>query len=722
MSEKWWEAFPLAPTSAPQAPAGDKWYEAFPEITSTLSPIVDDPQRAAGAATIANASMFPNLRDRIPIYAKALGIPPSDFAMMEGQIVYRDPKNPNGYVRVEPSVSGATGPVDALKRVGLYAAGAVGPAIPAAASIAAGVATRGNIPSIAAAGAAGGLGDVARQAVGQWINGGNPTDIDLVNAAGQAGLGALGQGLSVAGRAMFDRVPAGLGAADRAWMREPANVANARANAELLRRQGITALHGPITNRGSLLHADRQLMRNAETADPMREVVRRVNTQEVPAAAQRTAGGIYPDEGLDVTARNFREAAKGVIESPRHEVNLASREAYAAAQATPDQWGPVFERILKNDEMKGLYRAAAVRAERDVTMGTPGAVSLPPLDKIGTRPAPAPPPSGVSGPLGAPPSPAAGPVTPPFEAWQYMRRELDARAAAAREARDFNTERQMVGLSKMLDDALRDVNPSYATAQTINRPGQQITARMNEGVLGGVAKTNPDAPSSEVLGKMFNASRVPPTAIAESRQAFINAGQVDAWDSAFAAYVRDVADKAGKTLASGDTGNVAGKIYTELFGDAKRREAAAAALGGRNTLAFKQFAETMEALNITSRIPAMGSQTATDIGQVGAVASPTARATATALRALNPRSWWNALGTAADWVEGQSAGKAAQRTAAGYLAGPTANGALLSGVRVMSPTTYGLLTGGTRGGVSFLPGLLAPQGDWQEYQWQSPAR
>jgi hypothetical protein len=692
----WWDSAPVV-SATPAAPQGN-WWDAAPvvqDLAKELGGIVDDPARAAPATTIANASLFPNVQDRIPVYAKALGIPPDKFALSEGQIVYQDPKNPNQYIRVEPSVAGATGPMDALRRVGLYAAGSVGPAIPAVASMAAGIGTRGNLASIAAAGGAGGVADMGRQALGQFINGGNPTDIDYLNSAGQAALGAGGQAVGVGLRSAFERAPVGLASADRAWMRDPANVAAARANADLLRREGITGMQGAVTNRGSLIAADRQMMRNAGTADPMREAVRRINTEEVPEAISRAAGRVYRDEGVDQAARTFRDAATSVIESPRQETNIAARGAFRAAQAEPDQWNAAMRRVLLNDEMQGLYRAAAVRAERDVTLKTPGAVRFPPLEQVNAR------------------------NSPPFQAWQYMRQELDARAAAAHTARDFNTERQMRGLSGMLDNAIRDVNPAYVQAQTISAPGQQITARLNQGTVGSVAKAGDDAPATEILGKAFDPARTSPAAIAESRQAFVNAGQVDAWDSAFSAHVRSVADKAQRTLASGETGNVAGKIHAELFGTDAKRRAAAAALGGENTPAYREFAETMRAMDIASRVPAMGSQTATDLGQTGAVASPTARAVAAPFRLLSPGTYANLGNRAADAIEGGSASRAAARTAAGYAAGPSANGLLLEGVRIMNPAVAGLLSGGSRGGVGLLPGLLGvggPPADWQPYQ------
>lgn len=682
----WWDAAPVV-SAAPASTPGN-WWDAAPvvqDLAKEMGGIVDDPGRAAPAATIANASLFPNVQDRIPVYAKALGIAPDKFALSEGQIVYQDPQNPNQYIRVEPSVAGATGPMDALKRAGLYAAGSVGPAIPAVASMAAGIGTRGNLASIAAAGGAGGVADMGRQALGQAINGGNPADIDYLNSAGQAALGAGGQAVGVGLRSLFERVPAGLASADRDWMRSPANVAGARANADLLRREGITGMNGAVTNRGSLIAADRQMMRNAGTADPMREAVRRINTEEVPAAIDRAAGRIAPNRGIDQSARGLQEAAAPVIEAPRNAANAAATPFYRQAEKGAQAWTPELAQLA--DQSPAVQSA---------------------LKRSGVT---------YQNLYGKPP-----PDVPDFRLWDLAKKQLDADYEAAGSAvlpADRASRGGIDAARKRLVGALDDLYPPYATGKAVAQPGMKASSRLREGVLGDLERVGPDVPAPQVLGKMFDPARTSAAAIDESRQAFQAAGQVAQFEEAFSAYVRSVADKAQRTLANGETGNVAGKIHAELFSTDAKKRAVAAALGGDNTPAYRQFAETMRAMDIASRVPAMGSQTATDLGQTGAVASPTARAIAAPFRLLSPGTWTNLGNRAADAIEGGSASRSATRTAAGYAAGPSANGMLLEGVRIMNPAVAGLLSGGSRGGAGLLPGLLgvgAPPADWQPYQ------
>jgi hypothetical protein len=647
---------------------------------------MDDRARAAPARTIANASLFPNLKDRIPVFAKAMGIPAERFAIADGDIVYSDERNPNLFYRVEPSVVGAKGPADALGRVGSYMAGSVGPAIPAVAGMAAGLATSrmGAPGSVTAATAASGAGDVFRQSLGQAINAGDPTNIDWLNVAGQAALGGIGQAAGRGLEALYNRAPAGLAAADKQWFRDPANVAQARANAALLQREGITAMQGPVTNRGSLLHADRQMMRNANTADPMREAVRRINMDEVPAAAERAASRIAPNQGVDQTARAVREAAEPVIEAPRAAGNAAATPFYRQAESGAQTWTPELAQIADAPAFKSALREASQTY----------------ANKFG-KPAP---------------------DVPNFQLLDLVKKQLDAEYDAAGSAVMPAARASRSGIDdvrKRLVSAMEDLYPTYAQGKAVAQPGMQASARLREGVLGDVANVGPDAPAPTVLGKLFDPGRTSPAAIAESRAAFAAAGRGAQFEEAFAAYVRNVADQAQRTLASGDTGNVAGKIYAELFSTETKRNAVAAALGGRNTPAYQQFAETMRAMEIASRIPAMGSQTATDVGQIGAVASPAARTVAAPLRLLSPSTWANWGNRLADAIETRSASNAALRTATNYAAGPAMNGAMMESIRIMNPAMAGLLTAGARGGVGVLSGLLpgAPnETGWQPYQ------
>lgn len=685
---------PMARTQAAPSPAllsDEDVFGPMPSGPREVSPVIagiqDDRSKAAPARVIANASLFPNLKDRIPVFAKAMNIPPERFAIADGDIVYADEKNPNVFYRVEPSVIGARSPADALGRVGSYVAGSVGPAIPAAAGIGAGIATSAmSAPvSIAAATAASGAGDAARQALGRFINGGDPTQIDWENVAGQAALGGIGQGVGRGIEALYNRAPAGMAAADKAWFRNPANVAQARANADLLRREGITAMQGPITNRGSLIHADRQMMRNANTADPMRETVRRINLDEVPTAAEGAASRIAPNRGVDVTARTVQEAAEPVIEAPRVAGNAAATPFYRQAEAGAQAWTPELAQLADNyPAVQSALKRAGVTYQN-----------------LYGKPAPS---------------------VPDFRMWDLAKKQLDADFDAAGSAVLPAERAARAGIDtarKRLVSALDDLYPTYATGKAVAQPGMQASARLREGVLGDVAKVGPDKPAGTVLGKLFDPGRTSPAAIAETRQAFEAAGKLGQFEEGFAAYVRSVADTAQKALANGDTGNVAGKIHAELFSTEAKRNAVAAALGGRNTPAYQQFAETMRAFEIASRIPVMGSPTATDAGQIGAVASPAARTVAAPLRLLSPSTWANWGNRLADAIETRSASNAALRTATNYAAGPNMNGAMMEGIRIMNPALAGLLTAGARGGAGLLAGMLpgAPsETGWQPYQ------
>jgi hypothetical protein len=400
---------------------------------------------------------------------------------------------------------------------------------------------------------------------------------------------------------------------------------------------------------------------------------------------ERAASRIAPNRGIDQSARVLQEAAEPVIEAPRNAANAAASPFYRQAEKGAQAWTPELAQLADNYPavQSALKRASVTYQNR----------------------------------FGKPP-----PDVPDFRLWDLVKKQLDADYEAAGSAvlpADRASRGGIDTARKSLVSALDDLYPPYAQGKAVAQPGMQASARLREGVLGGLERTGPDVPAPQVLGKMFDPARTAPAAIAESRQAFQAAGRGAQFEEAFSAYVRSVADKAQRTLASGETGNVAGKIHAELFSTDAKRRAAAAALGGENTPAYREFAETMRAMEIASRVPAMGSQTATDLGQTGAVASPSARALAAPFRLLSPGTWTNLGNRAADAIEGGSASRAAARTAAGYASGPSANGMLLEGVRIMNPAVAGLLSGGSRGGVGLLPGMLGiggPPADWQPYQ------
>lgn len=164
---------------------------------------LDDTAHAAGAATIAHASLETKPDLAIRDYAAAFKQPVEDFGIIGGHIVRKVPET-GEYARVEPSVRGATGPLDAAKRAFDWVAGGAGPAIPAvasgaAATLAAIVAApetfgAGSIPAaMAASGVAGAGAETVRQKFANALRpeGAAETPLDLENIGMEGGASAL---------------------------------------------------------------------------------------------------------------------------------------------------------------------------------------------------------------------------------------------------------------------------------------------------------------------------------------------------------------------------------------------------------------------------------------------------------------------------------------------------------------------------------------------------
>lgn len=162
---------------------------------------LDDTEHSASAGTIARASLAADPLVQIKRYAEAFKQPVSDFGIVGEHIVRKVPGT-DKYARVEPSVRGATGPIDAAERAFDWVASGVGPSYPMvgqgigmALGAAAGLETGpGAIVPAMAGGAAGGvIGDTARQKLDAWLAPkGEEAPFDYKQAAHEGEFGAAG--------------------------------------------------------------------------------------------------------------------------------------------------------------------------------------------------------------------------------------------------------------------------------------------------------------------------------------------------------------------------------------------------------------------------------------------------------------------------------------------------------------------------------------------------
>ncbi|WP_149541430.1 hypothetical protein [Siccirubricoccus phaeus] len=656
--------------------------------------MVDDPARAAPLSTQAGASLRTRTPEQIEVYSQALGIPADRFGTVDGNIVYRDDRG--DLVRVSPSVTGATGPVDAARRMGGVVARNAGDFIPGLAGLVAstGVAVPPTSPiTIPLAGALAAAGEYGRQELGDAIYGSRPEGTDWFSVAGQGGSAALGQGIGLGIGRLIEANPAGVtGAADRRFFRDPTARAEAQRLADEGRQEGVTLLAGDVTNRRSLLQRDRQLGRFPDTADDMAAVVQRRNTVEVPGAIdRRIAGSAGNTPSVEGGRAAFTQGARNVIDDAFERMQGLNSPLFQRAwEARP---GPVWSEDL--DAL--LRRPAIARAWQEAqTAAANSGRELPPLFRVSAD--------------GNRLELVDAALHPDMQAWHQIKRGLDQIVNGGSDpltgAMRMPGGRDVREARDALRAALVRENPAYGEALAESAPRLQAFADLEATGIARTARREGQGASNEGLAAIFDGAKMAPERVAQYRQSFLDAGQEDAWRAGLSAYLRDAMEAAQKTTQRGEPSNVAGKFYQQVFGTPQRREALAQAMGGAGTQEYQEFARTMRVLQAASRSFPEGSPTATDAGARSGFASGAARAAGGAANALNPLNWPGMLRDVL--VEGSAAGNA-QRIAQGYLAaGPVGNGEFIPQMRLLPNPVAGLLGGGGQAATAGAAGLLGP--------------
>lgn len=340
---------------------------------------LDDIEHAAGASTIARASLAPDPQVQIKRYAEAFKQPESDFGIVGDHIVRRLPDS-GQYARVEPSVNGATGPIDAAKRAFDWVAGGAGPAIPAVMSgvgaAAAGLLATpetlgaGTVPAAMAGGAAfGSLGEIARQKLDSALAPkGEEAPMDIGNVGWQGAAGAtgpvLGKVLSLVGgriapvvaHAAADELPAAATAARAALTDGTAPVAGTATSFGLSPRVidalkshitgkeselaqlredaqslGVDLSLGQLTGSEAVKQSERQLLRQPETVQDVVDLRKAQNTEQIPAAVRSVLDGVAPDAPGGKQVGAFRDAADAVVEKELGERGDMAEYTYGPA-------------------------------------------------------------------------------------------------------------------------------------------------------------------------------------------------------------------------------------------------------------------------------------------------------------------------------------------------------------------------------------------------------
>jgi hypothetical protein len=623
---------------------------------------VDDPNRSAGIGATLSASLQPDLQRQIEVYAKSRGISTDRYGVdREGNVGYLDDKGE--FVREIPSIEGATGPIDALRRTGQWLGSQAGPFIPAALGTVAGALTSpigGGIPG-ASAGAA--VGETARQVIANAIADRPLTDLSPGSIAGQAALGAGGQAVAVGAgagaRALFDRNPLKAAGFDSARLVDPANrQAWADLSAEAQRR-GITLTPGNVASevpgspeitagRNSLLVNERQIARQPEASDIMASMYARRSGAEVPKAVRAELDNISPVAAPEIGARQGAEGARKVLDKLEADRTAAASPHYNAAfdsgvipdvTATTDLIANLIPRASKSEMGYINDAAAAINRAR----------------------------------LADPADVYAQMHNAKLEVDNLLAkipRELDDPAIQRSAAR------QMTQIQQQLTRDLRNAHPEYEAGYQQFIDKSRPIEEASKGLTGIMAE-----PSRVYFGAVPNMiAGGDSLSISAARNAFDKAGQRPAWDANVRAYLESSLRDAAKVNAGGQPGNVAGKFYSDVFGDETARANLREAVG--DPAKFASLEQLFRVLKAASTSLPEASPTATDLGSRSKFVGGAAQVAGETLKGTK---FWDIPSRLGDFLQDVSAGRNAERLAAIYTS-PDAM-AQLNQLRMLSPTS-----------------------------------
>ena len=353
-----------------------------PKAGSTPNAALDDIAHAAGAGTIARASLAPDVKVQMQRYAEAFKQPLSDFGLVDGNIIRKVPET-GQYARVQASVAGssASHPLEAAERAMDWVAGGTGQAIPAVtsaalAALAGTLATpetlgAGTLPAAMAGGTAGAaLGETARQKLDALLAPkGEEAPMDWGNVGWQAAAGAAGplagkaieavggrlapilaksapndlasfapeaaaeaaasEGTSATGAATsFGLSPRVEAALKEHIAGKDAELAALRKDAQDL---GIDLSLGQLTGSEAVKQSERQLIRQPETVQAVADLRTAQNEQQIPAAVRSVMDEIAPDAPAGQQVESFRQGAQDVVKKGLDDRSAAAEIAYGEA-------------------------------------------------------------------------------------------------------------------------------------------------------------------------------------------------------------------------------------------------------------------------------------------------------------------------------------------------------------------------------------------------------
>jgi hypothetical protein len=617
---------------------------------------LDDVAHAAGAGTIARASLAPDPQVQIKRYAEAFKQPETDFGIVGDHIVRKVPGT-DQYARVQPSVRGAKGPIEAAERAMDWVASGAGPIIPAATSTAgaalgalAGIESGpGALATAALGGTAGGsLGEIARQKLDAALAPkGEEAPMDWESVAGKGGEGAAGvlggaaltklarvaapivsEGLKDIGRVGAAETGVGAATADAAGgtageaaaktatdfglsprvidalkqhiAGKESELAQLREDAKSL---GVDLSLGQLTGSEAVKQAERQLVRQPETVQAVADLRTRQNTEQIPGAVRSVLDEVAPDAPAGKQVEAFRDAADAVVKKAANEQSAQARTAYAEALDDPAK------PLDFNTDLQGLFKrpmmqeAWARAQESAANRGTP----LPKFVDFNSAGEPI----------------FSKDVQPTWRSVDQIKRALDDIANNPSNQNRFGTPTgkgaDAVNLKRQLLGVVDPQNPAYAAARAkFGESADAIDQILNGGVGFLNKMTGPDR--QNMVNRIFSGQNLMADDVAAMRRQFMYAGKSAEWNDGVRSYIADkLADAVAPLKGGGEPSNVGGALYRGLFEDRQSQILQAAMGGVENPALVGRWNQLGRVLKAASNQLPEGAPTATDTGAPGLI-------------------------------------------------------------------------------------------------------
>jgi hypothetical protein len=546
--------------------------------------LIDDPKREVGAMDVAKASFASDDAEATRYYASKLyPNEPIDKAVQR----FGDINGVMFHVADDGKAYRVTGPRDVIPRT---LASMAGPAIPAAAGVAAGVLTApmaatgvGLAGSVAATGAASAGGEYVRQKLGDAFLGKAATnEINPIPVAIEGVTGGAGQGI-------------GLGVGKLAERKAVADIsrfdpARTKAAYDAAKNAGIPITPAEATNLASLKAQQKRLGNTTTTSNQMGDFYEGRN-ERIHATFNDFLDGLSRKGDAEIVGAEARDAAQGAIRDERKRLSDIFQPQYEETYKQPFKRTPKLLDLADRPATGSALRSAWTRIANDP------AINLDDMKRV-LGPIMGDNPEQLSdAQLARRLTQAIGSRPTEFRLLDYVKRGLDDVVEAnpgLKEVRD---------LRNAWRTELKTANPDYAKVlEDYTREVEPLEDLLN-GTVGVLSKAKDTNLVTQIKGLLSTGTKSPATVVAV-RDA-IKGQDPRAWQGVKRMFIQSLADDALKVTEKGEIANPAGKLY-KAFANPNMRSNLQAALSPQE---YSRFAELMDVYRTASRVQTIGSDT-----------------------------------------------------------------------------------------------------------------